>query len=87
MLTTADKPDAPAAIRVDLGVIFVSLDVSKSNRDLLRLFRLAPPATALPSSTSLRPCGCRQRLQHRFRLRITRSVAASQGQRLCNDWQ
>jgi len=28
----------PAAIRVDLGVIFVSLDLSKSNRDLLRLW-------------------------------------------------
>ncbi len=38
MLTTADKPDAPAAIRVDLGAIFVSLDLSKSNRDLLRLW-------------------------------------------------
>ncbi|GLR57519.1 hypothetical protein [Rhizobium indigoferae] len=38
MLTTADKPDAPAAIRVDLGVIFVSLDLSKSNRDLLGLW-------------------------------------------------
>ncbi len=30
MLTTADKPDAPAAIRVDLGAIFVSLELSKS---------------------------------------------------------
>ncbi|WP_164598494.1 IS110 family RNA-guided transposase [Rhizobium ruizarguesonis] len=32
MLTTADKPDAPAAIRVDLGAIFVSLELSKSTR-------------------------------------------------------
>ena len=30
MLTTADKPEAPVAIRVDLGAIFVSLELSKS---------------------------------------------------------
>jgi transposase len=30
MFTTADKPEAPAAIRVDLGAIFVSLELSKS---------------------------------------------------------
>lgn len=30
MLATADKPEAPAAIRVDLGAIFVSLELSKS---------------------------------------------------------
>ncbi len=30
MLVTADKPEASAAIRVDLGAIFVSLELSKS---------------------------------------------------------
>lgn len=30
MLVTADQPEAPAAIRVDLGAIFVSLELSKS---------------------------------------------------------
>lgn len=31
MLTTADKPEVPAAIRVDLGAIFVSLELLCSN--------------------------------------------------------
>lgn len=48
MLTTADKPDAPA-IRVDLGVIFVSLDLSKSNRDLLRQRLCRPPLHCGPA--------------------------------------
>jgi transposase len=30
MLVTADQPEAPAAIRVDLGAIFVSMELSKS---------------------------------------------------------
>ena len=30
MLMTADQPDAPAAIRIDLGAIFVSMELSKS---------------------------------------------------------
>jgi transposase len=30
MLMAVDQPEAPAAIRVDLGAIFVSLELSKS---------------------------------------------------------
>jgi hypothetical protein len=30
MQTVADQPEAPTAIRTDLGVIFVSLELSRS---------------------------------------------------------